>query len=255
MEPLNDKIAIVTGAASGIGQATAARLAAAGARVLMVDVDAEGLALAAAAIDGEVLTHCADVCDPAQTAGYVQAAVDACGGLHILIANAGISGPSAPLVDTPIAAFDQVLAVNLRGVWLALRAAIPAIKASGGGSIVITSSVLGLKGVRGGAAYVASKHGVTGLMKVAAAEHAADNIRVNCVHPGMIETPMVETLEEAMAPGDREAGRRKLLRGTPLRRYGQPEEIAALIAFLASDAAGYCTGGSYVADGGMLAVS
>ena len=250
---LSEKVAIITGAASGIGRATARTFAAEGARLLLVDRDAAGLASLADELGATAQTLVADVADPAQAEGYVAAAVAAWGGLDVLVANAGIGGPIQPLERVSVEDFDQVYAVNVRGVWLGLRAAVPALRQRGGGSIVAVSSYLGLRGVKAGGAYVASKHAVTGLVKTAALELARDNIRVNTVHPGMIDTPLAAAMEQALSPADPALGRQKLLAGIPQRRYGQPEEIASLILFLASDAASYCTGSSFSADGGQTA--
>ena len=250
---LSEKVAIITGAASGIGRATARTFAAEGARLLLVDRDAAGLASLADELGATARTLVADVADPAQAEGYVAAAVAAWGGLDVLVANAGIGGPIQPLERVSVEDFDQVYAVNVRGVWLGLRAAVPALRQRGGGSIVAVSSYLGLRGVKAGGAYVASKHAVTGLVKTAALELARDNIRVNTVHPGMIDTPLAAAMEQALSPADPALGRQKLLAGIPQRRYGQPEEIASLILFLASDAASYCTGSSFSADGGQTA--
>ena len=254
MSELEGRVAIITGAANGIGRATAARFAAAGARLVLVDRDAENLGAIVEELGAErARGHVADVSDPEQAAAYVAAAQEAWGGVDVLVANAGIGGPISPLVEVSVEDFDQLYRVNVRGVWLGLRAAIPAMRSRGGGSVVITSSYLGLRGVKAGGPYVASKHAVTGMMKVAAMEHARDNIRVNAVHPGMIDTGLATAMETALSPEDPALGRQKLLRGIPQRRYGRPEEIAEVILFLASDASSYCTGSSFSADGGQTA--
>ncbi|MEL6347349.1 MAG: SDR family oxidoreductase [Myxococcota bacterium] len=254
MARLDGKVAIITGAARGIGRATAERFAQEGARMMLIDRDEAPLRALARELGAErARAHVADVSDPEQSVRYVAATVSTWGGLDILVANAGIGGPIMPLIQIPVAEFDRIISVNLRGVWLSLRAAIPVMRAGGGGSIVITASYLGLRGVQGGGAYVASKHAVTGLMKSAALEHARDNIRVNTVHPGIVETRMAKTMEAGFSRDDPEEGRRRLLRGVPMRRYGQAQEIANLITFVASDEASYCTGHCFSADGGQTA--
>lgn len=254
MARLSGKVAIITGAARGIGRATAERFAREGAQMMLVDRDEEPLRALAREIGAQqARAHVADVSDPEQSVRYVAATVSAWGGVDILIANAGIGGPIMPLIQMSVEQFDQIIAVNLRGVWLGLRAAIPAMRSRGGGSIVITSSYLGLRGVQGGGAYVASKHAITGLMKTAALEHARDNIRINTIHPGLIETRLADDMERGFSPKDPDIGKQKLLRGIPMRRYGQPEEMANVITFLASDEASYCTGQTFSADGGQTA--
>lgn len=253
MPRLQDKVAIITGAANGIGRATAERFVSEGAKVVLVDIDADNLREIAGALGEQAHAVVADVSDEADTAAYAQAAVDVFGGVDVLVANAGIGGAIKPMIMNSAAEFDRIYAINVRGVWLGMRAAIPLMRVRGGGSIVITSSYLGLRGVKGGSAYVASKHAINGLMKVAALEHARDSIRVNTINPGVIETKLAGEMEAAFSPDDPALGRQKLLRGIPQRRYGQPAEMANLITFLASDEASYCTGSSFSADGGQTA--
>jgi NAD(P)-dependent dehydrogenase (short-subunit alcohol dehydrogenase family) len=175
------------------------------------------------------------------------------GGLDIAILNAGIEGLVAPIVEYPLERFDQVIAVNLRSAFLGIKAAAPAIAARGGGAIVLMSSIAGVQGTPGFSAYTASKHAVVGLMKCAALELAPSKIRVNCVNPGPIETRMMRSIEEGLAPGAGETARSSLAESIPLRRYGTPEEVARLTLFLASDDGAYCTGATYLIDGGMAA--
>lgn len=250
---LQNKVAIVTGAAGGIGAAAAALLANEGARVLLVDLDAQALQRVASGIAGEVAWHAADVSEPKQVEDYVAAAVERFGGLDIALLNAGIEGAVAAIPDYDIAMFDRVMAVNVRGVWLGIKYAQPAMRQRGGGSIVITSSVAGLRGVEGLSAYVASKHAVVGIMRSAAIEGAAQNIRVNTVNPAPIETRMMRAIETGFVPGKPDAAKGAMEKGIPMRRYGTPQEVANLMLFLASDESRYCTGGVYTVDGGMAA--
>jgi NAD(P)-dependent dehydrogenase (short-subunit alcohol dehydrogenase family) len=251
MFQLDGKVAIVTGGASGIGLATGRLFAEQGAKVLLVDLQEDFLRAAVEKVDSTSVSYAtADVSQPDQTAQYVQTAIDRYGGLDILISNAGVVGGKSFIVDYSIEEFDRVVAVNLRGVWLSLKYAIPEIQKRGGGSIVITSSIAGVKGSAGGSAYCASKHGVVGIMRTAAIECAPFGIRVNTVHPGPIETPMVEEHVRGRHLDTLEEGKKALADTTLLKRYGAPEEVAATMLYLASDESGYCTGGIYMVDGG-----
>lgn len=248
---LDGKVAIVTGGASGIGLAVGKLFVRQGAKVLIVDLREDILQKAVVSIASNSASYItADVSQPDQTKRYVQTAIDRYGALDILISNAGVVGGKSSMVDYSIEEFDHVVAVNLRGVWLSLKFAIPEIQKRGGGSVVITSSIAGIKGSAGSSAYCASKHGVVGIMRTAAIECAPFNIRVNTVHPGPIETPMVEEHVRGRYPEAPEEGRKALAETTPLKRYGSPEEVAALMLYLASDESRYCTGGTYMIDGG-----
>jgi NAD(P)-dependent dehydrogenase (short-subunit alcohol dehydrogenase family) len=254
MGKLAGKVAIVTGASGGIGAASAALFVAEGASVAMVDLDAEALARAASALPSDrVACLAADVSDPAATAAYVEATRERFGGVDVLFANAGIEGRVAPLLGYPLADFERVLAVNVRGVLLAIQAAAPSMIARGGGSIVVTSSIAGLVGSPGLSAYVTSKHAVLGLVKTAASELAAQGIRVNAVCPGPIENRMMRSIEEQAAPGHADAAKRGFLGLVPMGRYGTNEEIAQLALFLACADSSYCTGAVFAADGGFVA--
>ncbi|MFZ5491735.1 MAG: SDR family NAD(P)-dependent oxidoreductase [Pseudomonadota bacterium] len=250
MNRLANKIAMITGASGGIGAAAARRFAAQGARVLLVDLDQA--ALDAVADGNERMSVCvADVTQPQQMAACVQAAVERFGGLDVAVLNAGIEGDVSPIPDYDIATFDRVMAVNVRGVWLGLKYCIPAMTARGGGSIVITSSVAGISGADNMSAYCASKHAAVGLMRTAALEGAAQNIRVNTVNPAPIDTRMMRSLEAGFMPAQPEAAKAVLAQRIPMQRYGTAEEVADLMLFLASDESRYCTGGIYTVDGGM----
>ena len=197
MARLAGKIALITGGAGGIGQAAAKLFAAEGARVVLVDLDEAELQNAVQTIGEDVASYAvADVTQPEQVQSYVNSAVERWGGIDIFLANAGIEGALYPIPDYPIDIFDQVIAVNVRGVWLGLKYVIPVIRGRGGGSIVITSSTAGIGGSAGISAYVTSKHAVIGLMRTAALECAPLNIRVNTVNPAPIETRMMRSLEE-----------------------------------------------------------
>ena len=178
-------------------------------------------------------------------------AVAAFGGIDIAVANAGIFGAQAPIEDYPIDNFERVMHVNVTGVLVTIKYAAPHIAKRGSGSIVITSSVGAIIGNEGASAYTASKHALTGIMKVAARELAPKNIRVNTVNPGLVDTPMMRVVEASVCPEDSLRGRAILQSATYLKRFVQPEEVAELMLFLASDAAVNCTGGIYMIDGGM----
>jgi len=247
---LADKTAVVTGAASGIGRATVLAFARAGARVVAADIDADGGEATAATAHGEgadvTFVPC-DVRSGAAVDALVTHAVARFGRLDCAVNNAGIEGTLAPIGDCPEEAAARVLDVNLMGVWRCLHAELPRMAAQGGGAIVNTASIAGLIGAGGLAPYVASKHGVIGLTKAAALEYATQGVRVNAVCPGVIQTPMVDRLAAA-SPGVIEA----LLTVKPMGRLGTPEEVAAAIVWLCSDAASFTTGHALTVDGGYV---
>ena len=254
MQRLANKVAIITGGTGGIGLAAARLFAAEGAKVVLVDLDGAALERAVAEIGAErALGVAADVSDAAQVEAYVRRAMEAYGRVDVFFNNAGIEGAIGPIVDYPIEMFDKVMAVNVRGVFLGLKYVIPAMAKGGGGSIVITSSLGGLRGVPKLSAYIGSKHAVVGLMKSAALECAPLGIRVNTINPSPIATRMMDAIEAGYAPGATDIVHKKMQAAVPLRRYGEPEEVAALALFLASDEASYITGNSYPIDGGMSA--
>jgi NAD(P)-dependent dehydrogenase (short-subunit alcohol dehydrogenase family) len=251
---LEGKVVVITGGAGGIGCAAGALFAAEGADVLLADLSEVALAQAHKTIGSNRVAICvADVTQEDDNRRMVADATERFGGVDVLLANAGIEGPVQPIVDSDVAAFDRVMAVNVRGVWLGLKHTIPAMRARGGGSIVITSSVAGVGGAAGVAPYVTSKHAVIGLMRSAALECAPHRIRVNTVNPSPVETRMMRSLEEGLAPGAGAQVKAMMESRIPLGRYGQPEDIARLMLFLASDDSAFLTGGVYMADGGMTA--
>jgi NAD(P)-dependent dehydrogenase (short-subunit alcohol dehydrogenase family) len=254
MSLLEGKSALITGAAGGIGKATARMFVAEGARVCLVDLQAEALRELAESL-GPNATYCAaDVSKPGEAERYVNTLIDAFGRVDVAFLNAGVAGTVARIEDTPIAIFDRVLEVNVRGTWLGLAALMPIMKAqTEGGSIVVTSSIAGMRGSTGQGAYVASKHAVVGMMKTAAIEGAACNVRVNAICPAPVDTEMMAVVESGIAPANRDLARSKILSGIPMGRYAATDEIAQMVTFLASSRSSYCTGAAYMIDGGGMA--
>jgi len=254
MGRLDGRVAIITGGASGIGRAAAKLFVSEGANVFLVDRNETDLAKAVAELDPSHTGYtAADIADPEQVEASVKAAVERFGGVDIALLNAGITGGRMPIEDFPIDLFDSVMAVNLRGAWLGLRAVIPQMKRRGRGSVVVTSSIQGLAALAGTTAYTTSKHGLVGMVKGAALELAPHNIRVNAIHPGYIETPMMDRIHKDAAPNAPDAVHEAIAKSVPMARYAKPEEIARLMLFLASDESSYSTGASFIADGGLLA--
>ena len=252
MANVNNKSVIITGGAGEIARQAARLFLDGGARVLLVDIDEAALEAAQAALASDRVRVCvADVTTEEGTAHYVAEAIEHHGGVDVLLANAGIEGPVAPVAEYDTALFDKVMAVNVRGVFLGLKAVFPVMADAGGGSIVITSSVAGVGGTSGISAYVTSKHAVVGLMRSVAREGGALNIRVNTVNPAPIEGRMIGSLESGLNPEDPSSVREGMTAGIPLQRYGQPTDVANLMLFLASDESQYLTGGVYMVDGGM----
>jgi NAD(P)-dependent dehydrogenase (short-subunit alcohol dehydrogenase family) len=245
---LDGKVAIVTGAGGGIGRATALLLAARGAKVVVADRTEDTGKETADLIGKEALFVQADVSDEQSIQELVKKTVSAFGRLDIAHNNAGIAIGGKNLADVQLDDWNKVISINLTGMFLAMRAEIPAMLDAGGGSIINMSSVAGVVAQMGQAGYITSKHGVIGLTKAAAVEYSERGIRVNAVLPGTINTPMVQEIIKKN-PGWVEA----LTSAQPIQRLGEPEEIAELVAFLASDAASFVTGASLAIDGGFIA--
>lgn len=245
---LAGKVALITGAAGEIGVATARLMTLRGARIVAADLaGADTAALRDAVPEARRIT--VDVTQEASVQAMVAAAQDAFGGrIDIFFNNAGVEGPVTPLPDYSFEDFRRVFAVNVDGVFLGMKYVLPVMIAQGSGSVINASSVAGLTGSPGMAGYNASKHAVVGLTRVAARDVAAKGVRVNCVNPGPIEGRMMASLDTS---GGFEQSRRA--QAIPLRRYGRPEEVARLVAFLASDDAAYITGALHALDGGLTA--
>jgi 3alpha(or 20beta)-hydroxysteroid dehydrogenase len=254
MNRLDNKTIIITGASGGIGAAMARRFAAEGANLVLADREETGLASLASELDPDRTLVCAlDVSVPAQVQNLVTRTLERFGAIDGMMANAGTEGVVAPLVQLSPEDFDRVLAVNVRGPFLCIKYAAPAMIERGRGAIVVTSSIAGLIGSPGLGAYVSSKHAVMGLVKSAAIELAPRGVRVVAINPGPIENRMMRSIEEQAAPGAGQQVKHGFEGQVPLHRYGTNEEIAALALFLVSDEASYCTGAAYVADGGFTA--
>jgi NAD(P)-dependent dehydrogenase (short-subunit alcohol dehydrogenase family) len=248
------KVAVVTGGGNGIGRAVSLGFARRGAKVVVVDRDAEaGEAVAAEIGKGGAVFRRADVTRSADVQAYVQAALDAFGAIDCFHNNAGIEGRVAPTAEYEEAVFDAVMGVNVKGVFLGLRHVLPVMIRQGRGAVVNTASVAGLVGTVGMPAYVASKHAVIGLTKVAAGEVGPLGIRVNAICPGPIATRMVRDIARQVSPNNPEGVEERYAASIPMRRYGTAEEVANLVLFLCSDLAGNVTGAQYVVDGGRTA--
>jgi NAD(P)-dependent dehydrogenase (short-subunit alcohol dehydrogenase family) len=251
MKRLNGKVAIITGGTGGIGMATANLFLDEGAKVVLVDTNIEAFEEASAQFDNENVSFClADVSKAKDTVKFLNHTLETFGKIDIFFANAGIEGVSKPIVDYPEAVFDKVIAVNLKGVWLGCQYIIP--KMEKGGSVIITSSVAGLKGFPGLGAYVATKHAIVGVMKVAAAENASRKIRVNTIHPGPVDNNMMRRIETDMSPDSPTEVMKGFEASVPFGRYATSKEIAEMTLFLASDESKYITGCTHLVDGGML---
>ena len=254
--PFIDQVIIVTGAAAGIGRASALKLATLGASLMLVDRPGEALQACAAearAAGVRVETFATDLTQPGQVQAYVDATLAAFGGVDGLFNNAGILGPASPITDYPEDAFDRVLAINVKAAWMGVKCVAPALVRRGGGAIVNTASIAGLRGSPGLSGYSISKHAVVGLTRSTAKELAPLGVRVNAVCPGPIDTAMGQQLDSGVNPQDPAAGHARVLMQIPAGRYGRPDEVASLVAFLLSKEAVYISGATYPIDGAMTA--
>jgi NAD(P)-dependent dehydrogenase (short-subunit alcohol dehydrogenase family) len=246
---LADKVALITGAGSGIGRGSALLFAREGARIAVADIDMEGAAETVRQIEsqgGEAIAIRADVSSPDDVQAMVEATVKRLGTVDVLYNNAATEGPICFAAQISVEQFDYVMDVNVRGTWLGMKYALPIMMAKRSGSILNVSSLAGLRATPGGAAYCASKFGVIAITQAVAIEYGKYNIRANCIVPGWIETPMVHRLFGATLP-------QSSVTAPPLRRIGQPEDVARAALFLASDDANYITGTVFPVDGGINA--
>jgi len=254
MKRLEGKVAIITGGAGGIGRATAKQFLIEGAEVLLFDFNEENIVEVYEQLESNNLSYfVGDVTRFEDNLKAVEIAKEKYGGLDIFVANAGIEGDIKTIEEYDIDRFDQVIAVNVKGPFLGLKAAIPAMDSRGGGSFIITSSIAGLSGTPQLGPYATSKHAVIGLMKSAAKECAQKNIRVNSINPSPVETRMMRSIEEGLMPGGAEEAKGVMASNIPLGRYGEPEDVAKLMLFLASDDSSFITGSVYAIDGGSTA--
>jgi len=243
------KVAFITGGGSGIGRATALAFADRGAAVVIADISAEASYAAADDIvrgGGQAVGLSCDVTRSSDVQAALQQTVDAFGRLDFAFNNAGIEQPPTALADIAEDQWQRVVDIDLRGVFLCMKYEIPLILAAGGGAIVNTSSGAGVKGFSGGAAYGAAKHGVIGLTRCAALDYAADNLRINAICPGIIETPMMDRFS-----GGTPEGRERVIGQEPVGRMGRPDEIASAVMWLCSDNAAFTVGHALVVDGGQ----
>jgi NAD(P)-dependent dehydrogenase (short-subunit alcohol dehydrogenase family) len=250
------KVALITGAGNGIGRATALGFASRGAKVVVVDRDIAGGEATAGIIrqqGGQSLFVAADVTKSADVQAYVKAALDSFGAIDCFHNNAGIEGKVAPTAEYDEAMFDAVMGVNVKGVFLGLRYVLPVMIAQRRGAVVNTASIAGLVGSPGMPAYVASKHAVVGLTKVAAGEVGQFGVRVNAVCPGPVDTRMIHAIENQVSPDNPGVVAQRYQAVIPLGRYATPEEVANVVQFLCSDLASNVTGAQYAVDGGRTA--
>jgi len=255
MKRLEDKVAIITGATGGIGRAAVELFIKEGANVVMVDLNEDALIEVSNKINSNKLSYFqGDVSILADNKRAVELAIERHGGLDVFIANAGVAGDVQPITEYDEETFDKVMAVNAKGPFLGLKAAIPHMSDRGGGSFVVTSSVAGVTGASLLSPYVMSKHAVVGLIKSAAKECADMNIRVNSVNPSPVETNMMRVLEDGMNDTNEEDNPKTQIEQTiPLKRYAEPIEIANLLLFLSGDESEFITGSVHMIDGGFTA--
>jgi NAD(P)-dependent dehydrogenase (short-subunit alcohol dehydrogenase family) len=250
MDRLEGKRAIVTGAGAGIGRSIALRFAEEGARVAVADVDEEAAKRVASEIDGEALARRTNVARAGDVEALVADVVEAWGGLDVMVNNAGI-GVAATAVSTTEDDYERVMDVCVRGTLLGMKYAIPAIRESGGGSVINMSSVAALVGITDRAVYSAAKGAILSLTRAAAIDHVEEGVRVNCIAPGTVDTPWIDRITSGY--DDPEQARANMQARQPHNRFVTPEEIAAMAAYLASDESASCIGACMVVDGGVTA--
>ena len=250
MDRLEGKRAIITGAGAGIGRSIALRFAEEGARVAVADVDEEAAKRVASEIDGEALARRTNVARAGEVEALVADVVEAWGGLDVMVNNAGI-GVAATVVSTTEDDYERVMDVCVRGTLLGMKYAIPAIRESGGGSVINMSSVAALVGITDRAVYSAAKGAILSLTRAAAIDHVEEGVRVNCIAPGTVDTPWIDRITSGY--DDPEQARANMQARQPHNRFVTPEEIAAMAAYLASDESASCIGACMVVDGGVTA--
>ncbi len=251
-EKLENKVVIITGGAGSIGKVTAKLFLDKGAKVMLVDLFEDTLKKTVEELNSENVKFCvADVSKAVEVENYINETVKVLGKIDIFFNNAGIEGAVKPITDYPEEIFDKVISVNVKGIWLGNKFALPHMK--DGGSIIMTSSVAGILGFANLSAYVTSKHAVVGIMRTTAIEAAPRKIRVNSVHPAPVNNRMMRSIEESASAGHAEEVKKQFEATIPFGRYAEPIEIAKLVLFLASDDSQYITGTTQVIDGGMSA--
>ena len=252
MQRLQDKVAIITGGAGEVGMACARLFIDHGAKLVLCGRNPASLQDARDALDSDnVAIFAGDVTREDDNRDLVAFALQRFERLDVFFANAGIEGVVAPINDYPLEVFQQTLAINVIGPFLGIKHALPAMAQSGGGSIIVCSSVAGMQGGAGICGYNTSKHAVTGLVRSAAYDAAPFKVRVNSVNPGPLDSKMMSALERGGSPLPPEKARAQMLRKVPLARYGSLSEAAQMVLFLASDDSSYCTGALFAVDGGM----
>ena len=253
MARLKNKVAIITGGAQGIGKVTAETFLKEGAKVVIVDIDGDLLNEAKSELDalGDVIAVQGDVSKEDDVKNYVKKTLDAFGTVDVFFNNAGIEGKVKPLTETTLEEFELVQRINVTGNFLGLKHVLPIMMKNRSGSIINTSSVAGLSGSAAVAPYVTSKHAQIGLSRTAALEAAESQVRVNTIHPSPVNTRMMRSLEAGFNPEDAEGVKGNLEQTIPLKRYGESQDIANLVLFLASDESSFITGAQYRVDGGL----
>ncbi len=253
MRRLEDKVAVITGGAGSLGMTAAELFLKEGSKVALVDKNPEQLSASLKKLShlGEIVSIEADVTSEKGVESYVQRVMETWGKIDVFLNNAGILGKVSPLVEQTSQDFDLIMNINVKGVFLGLKYVLPIMKQQSTGSIINTSSTSGLAGSSGNSLYSASKHAVVGLTKTAALESAADGVRVNSIHPAPIDSQMMRSIEEELNREQPEKIKEKITARIPLGRYGEMNEVAGLILFLAGEDSKFITGGQYRIDGGM----